>query len=41
MTYETPTIIELGSVTDFTRADRIALDFDGHLFHGDVRSPTS
>ena len=44
MNYETPTITELGSVADFTRNDRWALDFDGLLFHGEVRhggTPTS
>jgi hypothetical protein len=34
MNYETPTITELGSVADFTRADRFAFAFDGFLFHG-------
>lgn len=34
MTYETPTITDLGSVADFTRADRWALRFDGMFFHG-------
>ena len=34
MTYETPTITDLGSVADFTRADTWALRFDGLLFHG-------
>jgi hypothetical protein len=32
--YETPAITELGSVADFTRADRFAFAFDGFLFHG-------
>jgi hypothetical protein len=45
MIYETPSITELGSVADFTRADRWAFDFDGFLFHGSKRSsggtPTS
>lgn len=34
MTYETPTITELGSVADFTRADSFALHFDGWLSLG-------
>ena len=29
--YETPAIIELGSVADFTRGDNLALDFDGQF----------
>ncbi len=45
MTYETPTITDLGSVADFTRADRWALRFDGMLFHGPPKpgggTPTS
>lgn len=35
MTYETPTITELGSVADFTRADSFAWDFDGRWLRGD------
>ena len=34
MNYEAPAITELGSVADFTRADRIAFAFDGVYFHG-------
>jgi hypothetical protein len=41
MTYETPTITELGSVADFTRADSLALDYDGKWFRGDDPDPTS
>jgi hypothetical protein len=42
MTYETPSIIELGSVTDFTRADSFAIAFDGKLLRGnDHDTPTS
>jgi hypothetical protein len=33
MTYEAPTITELGSVADFTREDRWAWDHDGWLLH--------
>jgi hypothetical protein len=29
MIYDTPTIIRLGSVADFTRGDSFAWDFDG------------
>ena len=32
-TYETPAIIELGSVADFTRRDSWDIDFDGRLGH--------
>ncbi len=32
-TYETPSVTELGSVADFTHADRWALNFDGFLLH--------
>jgi hypothetical protein len=42
MTYETPTISELGAVADFTRADSLALDYDGAAFHKtDGGTPTS
>lgn len=37
MIYETPQVTELGSVADFTRADRLALRFDGLFFHGPPR----
>jgi hypothetical protein len=33
MNYDTPAIVELGSVADFTRANSIALDWDGRAFH--------
>ena len=42
MTYETPTITELGSVADFTRGDSFAWHWDG--FHSQVifgNTPTS
>jgi hypothetical protein len=39
MTYETPTITDLGSVADFTRADSWAVRFDGLLFHGSKPNP--
>jgi hypothetical protein len=39
-TYETPTITELGTVEEFTRADRWALSFDGVLLHKGNSSPT-
>jgi len=39
--YETPTITELGSVADFTRADVIGRLFDGRDFHGSDRPPGS
>jgi hypothetical protein len=43
MTYETPAIIELGSVADFTRGNSFALAWDGlfssHIIGED--SPTS
>jgi hypothetical protein len=41
--YETPTITELGTVEEFTRADRWALAFDGVLLHkgGSETTPTS
>jgi hypothetical protein len=47
MTYETPTIIQLGSVADFTRGDSFAWEFDGffsqHLLGNTPRggTPTS
>jgi hypothetical protein len=41
MTYETPTITELGSVADFTRQDSLALAYDGKIFRGDDPDPTS
>ncbi len=42
MIYEPPTITELGSIADFTRADSFALDYDGRLLRGDHHSsPTS
>ncbi len=40
-TYQTPAIIELGSVADFTRADSFALAFDGRIFRGNDPHPTS
>ena len=39
MNYETPTITDLGSVADFTRADSFAVRFDGLLFHGNKPKP--
>jgi hypothetical protein len=39
MAYEAPAITELGSVADFTRADEVALDWDGKAFH--TRDQTS
>ncbi len=41
MTYETPTIIELGTVADFTRADELGGIYDGQIFHKDVQTPPS
>lgn len=40
MVYEAPAITELGSVADFTKADDLALDWDGKLFHR-AAPPTS
>lgn len=44
MTYETPSITELGSVADFTRGDSFAMAWDGlfssHIL-GKDRTPTS
>lgn len=37
--YEAPTITELGSVADFTRADALSIQFDGVLFHGKKAKP--
>lgn len=39
--YDSPVLTELGSVADFTRADELAIDYDGALFHRDVQTPTS
>lgn len=43
--YQSPSIVELGTVADFTRNDTLAWDFDGMLFHGDTKGgggqPTS
>jgi hypothetical protein len=33
--YEAPSITELGTVAEFTRADQFAIDFDGAFFRGD------
>ena len=38
MSYETPSITELGTVAEFTRADEFALDFDGAFFRGNSTS---
>ncbi|HSB85443.1 MAG TPA: lasso RiPP family leader peptide-containing protein [Ilumatobacteraceae bacterium] len=39
MTYESPRVTELGSVADFTRADRWALDWDGRFLHANYKTP--
>jgi len=41
-TTTSPTVTELGSIADFTRADSFAWDFDGRFLRGDSHSsPTS
>lgn len=35
MAYEAPSITELGSIAEMTRADKLAFDFDGKIFRGD------
>jgi len=32
--YETPEIVELGSVADFTRGDSFGFDYDSHTWYG-------
>jgi len=39
--YETPTITELGSVADFTRAEVPGRNFDGRHTHGSYKPPAS
>jgi len=38
--YETPELVEIGSVADFTRADQLAFANDGTFAHRDL-PPTS
>lgn len=33
-TYEAPSLEEVGSIKDLTLMQDLALNFDGHLFHG-------
>jgi hypothetical protein len=43
MAYESPELVELGSVAEFTRADHFAFDFDGRFLRGNStqKPPTS
>lgn len=40
-TYDTPTITELGSIADFTRADSFAVAFDGKFLRGNDEDPVT